>query len=188
MTLYTESFFVSQSGGVTASAATAKLGRSIKAATGPFDVFLSHSMLDSRVILGVREWLISKELSVYVDWIDDPELDRALVSPATAARLRTQMQSSRALIYATSRAARASRWMPWELGYFDGIKGSGQISILPIESASRGNFVGEEYVGLYKQIERIQRSDGSSRPSVTDLNGQATSLKSFVHSQHPGRR
>ncbi|MDO3136732.1 TIR domain-containing protein [Mycobacteroides abscessus] len=150
-----------------------------------FDIFLSHSFRDARVILGIREWLTSQNLQVYVDWIDDPELDRSAVSAATAARLREQMGNSRSLIYATSRAAKTSRWMPWELGYFDGSKGSSRVSIMRLESSSSNRFVGEEYLGLYKQIEQVS-SGGKLQPYAVRPSGKrGESLRSF--SQAAGR-
>jgi hypothetical protein len=179
MSLYTEDDFRSRAGSVTASAAADSLRIASKSATGEFDIFLSHSFRDARVILGIRDWLKSQNLRVYVDWIDDPEMDRSAVSRATAARLREQMLHSRSLLYATSRAAKTSRWMPWELGYFDGIKGSERVSIMPLESSSGNEFIGEEYLGLYKQIEQV-RVDGRLRPyAVRPARKQAESLGSF---------
>lgn len=164
---------------MTASAAAGSLRTASKSATGAFDIFLSHSVRDARVILGVRDWLTSQDLRVYVDWIDDPELDRSAVSHATAARLRMQMVNSRSLIYATSRAAQQSRWMPWELGYFDGRKGNEQVAIMRLDSSSTDRFVGEEYLGLYKQIEKV-RAGGNMEPyAVRPSRRQAESLRSF---------
>ena len=37
-----------------------------------FDVFLSHSFKDATVILGIKRILEKQNLTVYVDWIDDP--------------------------------------------------------------------------------------------------------------------
>lgn len=93
MSLYTEDYFRDRAGSVTASAAADSLRTASKSATGNFDIFLSHSVRDARVILGVRDWLTSQNLRVYVDWIDDPEMDRSAVSRATAARLREQMRN-----------------------------------------------------------------------------------------------
>ncbi|SNT50200.1 toll/interleukin-1 receptor domain-containing protein [Rhodococcoides kyotonense] len=152
---YTEAELSAASGLRTASDASARLNQFSKSLVGPIDVFLSHSVLDARVILGLHSLLSSQGLRVYVDWIDDPHLDRAAVSPATAVRLRKKMSDSRSLIYATSRAASASRWMPWELGYFDGLRNSNRISILPIENPSNNAFVGQEYLGLYRTIEKV---------------------------------
>jgi hypothetical protein len=40
--------------------------------------------------------------SVYLDWRDDPTLDRKRVSPATAAKLRERMSASKSLFYSTT--------------------------------------------------------------------------------------
>ncbi|MHA7661866.1 TIR domain-containing protein [Mycolicibacterium sp. HS_4_1] len=179
MSLYTEEFFRNRVSGFTASAAETSLRTAAKSATGEFDIFLSHSVRDARVILGVRDWLISQDLRVYVDWIDDPELDRSAVSRATAARLRERMVNSRSLIYASSRSAQKSRWMPWELGYFDGVKGSQQVSIMRLDSSRSDKFVGEEYLDLYKQLEAV-RANGKLQPyAVLPSRRQAESLRSF---------
>ncbi len=180
MTLYTEEYFRNRVGGLTASAAANSLRTASKSATGSFDIFVSHSIRDARVIFGIRDWLTSQSLSVYVDWIDDPELDRAAVSRATAARLREQMQQSRSLLYATSRAAQRSRWMPWELGYFDGIKGTERVSIMPLHSSSSTDFVGEEYLGLYKLIEMVNTDVGPRPYAIRPTRKQAESLRSFA--------
>jgi hypothetical protein len=182
VTLYTEDFFRNRASSVTASAADMSLRTASKAASGEFDIFLSHSFRDAKVIYGIRDWLTAQSLRVYVDWIDDPELDRSAVSSATAARLREHMINSRSLIYATSRAAKTSRWMPWELGYFDGRKGSTRVSIMRLDSSSTNKFVGEEYLGLYKQIEHLRAPDGRDRPyALTASRQNAEPLDSFAH-------
>lgn len=164
----------------TEASAFETLRKDAKAAYGTYDVFLSHSVRDARVVLGIRRMLEGQGLTVYVDWIDDKEMDRSSVSPPTADRLRLRMANSRTLIYATSRAASKSRWMPWELGYFDGKKGSDRISILPIESDSTTSFVGQEYIGLYKVIEKVLHG-GYLRPfAVQNDQRRAQLLKSFA--------
>src|SRR2546421_12943190 len=87
-----------------------------------FDVFLSHSFLDAQIILGVKELLEAEGLRVYVDWIEDAQLDRSRVTAKTADLLRNRMRHSESLIFATSATSSQSKWMPWELGYFDGFK------------------------------------------------------------------
>jgi hypothetical protein len=44
--------------------------------------------------------------------------------------------------------------MPWELGYFDGIK-PGHVWILPLVSRSDSEFNGQEYLGLYPPVENL---------------------------------
>ena len=167
------------------SAARDSLRRAAKAATGPYDIFLSHSVLDARIILGVRNWLVLNGYSVYVDWIDDPMLDRTTVSPATAARLRSQMKRSKFMIYATSRAADTSRWMPWELGYFDGIHAEGVVAVLPIDSSRTAPYAGQEYLGLYRRLETLPQIGGGYGPALVDPAGHPTSLKSAVRGWVP---
>lgn len=183
MTYYTESE-LRRSAGLTASAARMQLKEASRTASGTFDVFLSHSVLNADVILGLKNVLETQGLRVYVDWIEDPELDRDHVSAATADRIRQRMGSSRSLVYATSRAASRSRWMPWELGYFDGTKGSDQISICPVEpgSGSRTGFVGEEYLGLYKTLEKVQWNGVAHPSAVRPSRRQAQRVTAFARS------
>ena len=89
-------------------------------ATKTYDIFLSHSIRDAELILGMKGILEDLRYSVYVDSIEDPQLDRTKVTPATADKLRQRMNSSNSLFYVTTANSDASRWMPCECGYFDG--------------------------------------------------------------------
>lgn len=94
---------------------------SYRAATS-FDIFLSHSSSDAELVVGIKVLLEESGKRVYVDWVDDPEFDRSNVTKATAARLRHRMMQSDSLLYVATDNATNSKWMPWELGYFDGLK------------------------------------------------------------------
>ncbi len=142
--------------------AEAELRKSAQAPlTKRFDIFLSHSIADAEVILGVKELLESQGLSVYVDWVVDPQMDRRNVTPATAARLRERMNHCGYLLYATSQSSSNSKWMPWELGYFDGRRG--QVGILPVVATAGSSFAGVEYLGLYPPVELAQLVGGRRR-------------------------
>lgn len=117
-----------------------------------FDIFLSHSYEDARTIFGVKQLLEDRGLSVYVDWIEDRQLNRRQVTKETARRLRTRMNHCGYLLYASSRTSSNSKWMPWELGYFDGRRPQ-RVGILPIVDAAEDAFVGVEYLGLYPLIQ-----------------------------------
>ena len=121
-----------------------------------YDIFLSHSIQDSEIIFGLKTFLENLDLSVYVDWIDDPGLDRNKVSKKTAEKLRIRMKSCKGLFYATSNSAKASRWMPWELGYFDGYKG--KVAIVPLQEEHEG-YKGTEDVDLYQRAEKGSQDD-----------------------------
>ena len=125
-----------------------------------FDVFLSHARLDADVIFGVKKLIEQRQLTVYVDWIEDPQLDRSRVRPATAKVLRERMRHCACFVFATSDSSPSSKWMPWELGYFDGFR-PGHIGILPLVASANSSFLGQEYLGLYPDIEDIRLPDGS---------------------------
>jgi hypothetical protein len=100
-----------------------------------YDIFLSHAVIDAEDILGVKLVLEDLGHSVYVDWLEDPQLNRSAVSPTTAETLRRRMNSCRALLYVVTPGSAMSKWMQWECGYFDGRKG--RTAMLPITEESR---------------------------------------------------
>jgi hypothetical protein len=137
-----------------------RLQRSAKAfsVTKKYDVFLSHAFKDAEVVEGIKNFLESKGLSVYVDWLENPELDRSKVTPKTAETLRLAMRNSKTLLYAASANASASKWMPWELGYADALHG--KVAILPLAPANQllQAYEGQEYLGIYPYIDEVSGS------------------------------
>lgn len=83
----------------------------------PFDIFLSPSKLDEEEIHGLKLMLEDYGQSAYVDWIEDPHLDREKVSKETAELLRAHMKSSRSLLCVTSaiRSNRSGLFGSWAL-------------------------------------------------------------------------
>lgn len=149
--------------------------RKAAVAVGRYDIFLSHSFRDATLILGVRAILERSGKRVYVDWIDDPQLDRSRVTSQTAAKLRLRMDDCDSLVYAATPSATTSKWMPWELGYFDGRKGPEAVAILPLVNRV-GESIGQEYLELYPKVER---SAVSMLPVVTQRRDGATIKKSI---------
>ncbi len=132
-----------------------------RAASTPrtFDIFLSHSYLDASEILEIVKILEEDALlSVYVDWIVDHQLDRSAVTRETAELLRERMTQCEMMIFATSTSSPISKWMPWELGFFDGQSFAApfadRIFIMPIDDATPGAR-GQEYLELYPAIEKV---------------------------------
>ncbi|HFE9762327.1 TPA: toll/interleukin-1 receptor domain-containing protein [Acinetobacter baumannii] len=123
-----------------------------------YDVFLSHSVKDAKIVLGVKNWLEENGMKVYVDWIDDKQLDRSHVTSSTAEVLRTRMRQSSALLYIATDNSSQSKWMPWELGFFDGYS-VGKVAILPILSSENDSFYGQEYLGLYPSVKNWTHRD-----------------------------
>lgn len=129
-----------------------------------FDIFLSHASKDGDLILGVKILLENFGLKVYVDWVDDPQLDRTKVSKETAKLLRQRMRQSNSLVWVATESASNSKWMPWELGYFDGFRPN-QVAILPLVDNAYDTFKGQEYLGLYPVILKYLYNTGG-RPEV----------------------
>lgn len=124
--------------------------RRVQDSQDSFDIFLSHSSKDNDLIIGLKLILQDIGYSVYVDW-NDPALDLDHVTPKTAEVLRKRMSQCKSLIYAFSVNASNSKWMPWELGYFDALRNS-RVAVLPIRNDAYKAFIGSEFIGLYFQV------------------------------------
>lgn len=117
-----------------------------------YDIFLSHAFLDAEVIYGLKIILEEAGFSVYVDWYEDSHLDRGKVTKETAIVIRKRMQSCRTLIFAITENSEDSKWMLWELGYFDGLKN--KVAVLGLIENSGDSFRGQEFLELYPFVER----------------------------------
>jgi hypothetical protein len=115
-----------------------------------FDIFLSHSHEDKEYIRGLYLELTKQGYSVYVDWIVDNELKPSQVTKNTVEVLRKRLKQSKSLVYATSKNALSSKWMPWELGFADGDKG--RCAILPITDYESSDFKGLEFLSVYPYV------------------------------------
>lgn len=120
--------------------------------TQTYDIFLSHSYSDDKLVLGLKRTMEELGYSVYIDWINDQQMSRNQVTKETANTLRKRMRQCKSLLYAVSDNSLNSKWMPWELGYFDGIKN--KVAILPITDTAQAtdSYRGQEYLGLYSYI------------------------------------
>lgn len=117
-----------------------------------FDVFLSHSSAEpEEILLGIKAMLEEGGMSVYVDRYSDPQLNPDVVTAETADLLRRRMRQAESLLYVHSPHSTKSRWMPWELGFFDGLKG--RVGVIPVVGGGEGAFKGEECLGLYPYVD-----------------------------------
>ena len=127
-----------------------------------FDVFLSHSSSEPEsILLGIKAILEDRGLSVYVDKYTDSQLSPHSVTPETAKTLRRRMRNSNTLLYVYSQHSKKSRWMPWELGFFDGLRG--KVGIVPVTTDQEETFRGEEYLNLYPYVDIEKGSDTAER-------------------------
>ena len=146
------------------SASNYNFSKSINECRDSYDIFLSHSFSDRALILGLKRKIEDMGFSVYVDWIVDQQLDRSDVSRDTAEILRTRMCNSLSLIYAFSDNSSKSVWMPWELGFMDGIKQK-KVAVMQINENTNSNKIdyrNQEYLGLYYVVDSANAKNGKA--------------------------
>jgi hypothetical protein len=147
-------------GGLTASGYLTKSARAVPA-RDTYDIFLCHSFRDAELVLGAKRLLEGDGRSVYVDWVDDALVDRGAVTAATADLLRRRMRACRSLVYASSPAAVTSKWMPWELGHFDGLRGGENVAVMPTAAGARRAVCG---AGVPGPVRPCRAPDPYGRP------------------------
>lgn len=151
-----------------------------------YDIFLSHSFLDAEYIKIIKDDLEELGLTVYVDWIEDGQLNRENVTRETADTLRQRMRQCKTLFYVTTENYQKSKWMQWELGYFDALKE--KVAILPVVSTPKGNdeYTGTEYLGLYYYVS-INKTKGTNETTIyiNRSNSEYTTFKEWILGGEP---
>lgn len=126
-----------------------------------YDIFVCHNTGDAELLLGIAGLLGDLGYSTCIDWDEDTELDAAGVTAATAERRRGRLQAARSLLCVAGGACRPSRWLPWELGYFEGLRE--KVAILPVKDHPTDAFEGNGYLGLYPYCLRELDQSGQER-------------------------
>ena len=93
-------------------------------------MFMSQTIRDAEIVLGVYDLLTEMGYCVFCDWIAAPEAHRDAVTPANAALIRAVMATSASLLFLDTDSAAQSLWMCRELGWFDGQ--NGHVAVLPV--------------------------------------------------------
>ena len=157
-----------------------------QASIGRHDIFMSHAYADREIVLGIALMIEDYGYSVYVDWRDDPSLDRSTVSPNTAGKLRARIKASRCLFYATTRNAIGSKWMPWELGFKDGH--NTRVAIVPVARFSTTTYVGREYLSIYPYIDEADDEMSIERLWVNRSRTRYVALDEWLTGEEPTER
>lgn len=115
-----------------------------------YDIFLSYRSVDHCQCKPLKTRLEELDFRVYWDR-DDPVLKDKPVTKETAEHLRNRMRRCRALVFAVSSHAGESRWMPWELGFFDGR--TGRVFVYPLDEGVLEHNTGQQYLDFYPLID-----------------------------------
>lgn len=117
-----------------------------------YDIFLSQTIHDREIVYGVYAILTEDlGLTVFCDWIEAPEADRSSVTPENARYVRDRMGRSDTLLFLDTPKADQSKWMCWEIGWFDAAKG--KVGVLPVVRNAGDPYRGREFLGLYPVVE-----------------------------------
>lgn len=128
-----------------------------------YDIFLSHSYKDRVAVAGLVKYLKRQyHYEIYVDWIEDQNLNRSCVTKETAETIKSRMRNCKCLFYVTSENAPQSKWMPWELGLMDGLKDRVAICPLTREVYNADDYHGQEYLGIYPYISETKTDKGQN--------------------------
>lgn len=76
-----------------------------------YDIFLSQTIRDAGIVLGVYDYLTDKGFVVFCDWIDESDLSRNEVTPANAAFIRETMKQCDIFLFLNTESADQSLWM-----------------------------------------------------------------------------
>jgi hypothetical protein len=148
------------------------------------DVFISHGQRDTERALALKQRIedLRLGLSCFVD-AEDPVLAQKNVETvadelALADHIRRKLRDCRCLIYVYSAQSVDSRWMPWELGFFDGRWGPRQIGLYDLDHdgtpAGEPRSKGEsrkrrvlEYLHIYEELTAANLRDFLQRACST---------------------
>ena len=130
------------------AAATAKY-----ASEAEVTIFLSHSHKDRELVQPAVAFLRSHGVKIYVDWLDAGMPD--VVSGETAKLIKTRIKQHKKFLLMVTENSKDSRWVPWELGYADPVKGMDHIASFPV--VDHYDFAQNEYMKIYPKIQYVNR-------------------------------
>jgi hypothetical protein len=119
-------------------------------------VFLSHSHADKELVEPAANFLAGLGVELFVDWLD-PHMPE-VTSGETAKLLKVAIRAYRRFLVLVTERSLASRWVPWELGYADGIKKRSDLAVWPVRDSILAT-APNEYIQIYPRIERADSGE-----------------------------
>jgi hypothetical protein len=174
-----------------AEAGRARLQKAVKSLSlrDDYDIFLSHRYDDKDYVDGLYEILENMGYTCFVDWKQEPGLNRSTVDREVADWIRQAIARSKCLLYAFTQGSQDSRWMQWELGYGDA-KNGGKVAILPIANFQvTEHYRGQEYLGLYPYVTKTLVANHSREEIwINEAWNNYVSLSGWLHGAQPQLR
>lgn len=149
-----------------------------------YDIFISYNYHDQAYAKKIVGLLAKYGYSAYADY-NDLKLDRNNVNVNTAKRLVAKMKQCKALFYLHSKSASVSKWCPWEVGIFSGIKNF-RCANLAILDRDTDTYKNQEYLGLYPYVDFEKYTDsGQFDFWINTEDGKYVSLRNWLNGQKP---
>ena len=118
-------------------------------AQAKLSIFLSHSHHDRLLVEGLIRFFATQGVTIYVDW-NDGSMPR-ITNRETAAKLKKRMESCALFMVLATQNAIESKWVSWEVGVADQMKGEERVTVIPVADPS-GRYPGAEYLQLYRRF------------------------------------
>ena len=145
-----------------------------------YDVFVSYSWNDRSYADKIVQLLEQCGYTVYIDY-NDKRLDRNNVSEETAKRIIGEMKKCKGLLYLYSPSSSVSKWCPWEVGVFSGLK-SFKCANLPLTQNSGDDFKKQEYLEIYPYVDyALIQNQNRYDFWVCESNSKYTSLRNWIN-------
>ena len=159
---------------------------SLREEKNEYDVFISYSWNDRSYADKVVQLLELCGYSVYID-DKDTRLDRNNVSEETAQKLIQVMKKCKGLLHLYSPSASVSKWCPWEVGVFSGIKNF-RCANLPLLERVGENFKNQEYLEIYPYVE-YERTQKTQKYDfwICEDDNTYTSLRMWLNGTKPAK-
>lgn len=150
-----------------------------------YDIFISYNFNDISYAKKIVGLLAKHNYSAYADY-QDLTLNRNNVSVKTAKHLLLKMKKCKALFYLHSKSATVSKWCPWEVGIFSGIKNFKCANLPIVDKKYDKLYKHQEYLSLYPYVDYEKNSDDNTYDFwINCQDGKYVSLKEWLNGKQP---
>lgn len=129
--------------------------------------FLCHSHKDEKLAEGLQILLAENGWDLYVDWKDHEMPEQP--NKETAMKIKQRITDLDWFLFLATPNSTQSRWCPWEIGFADSKKPHDRILIIP--TTDSGKWYGNEYLHLYRNIEKVTGGGLAAFPATQTSGG-----------------